>query len=1604
VGCRYTVRPEPTLIGRLDVNFTPAQRTHFLPCNSCQSGVIRFVPPTPNAPEQGDDTNNQQHVTGSDFIADFVANVTGRVTLEGTTSGVGNLPMTLTRIPPFAEGDSDRNTTTSSTTGTFTFPQVALGGHYRLSVNNSSSTNYEFTYSPPLGTPVPGNSVEIHEVDQNEAGRDFVARLVLATPAIANLSPPNIIAGGPSFPLIVTGSGFAQNVTRLRWNDQPRATTVNSPTQLTATILEQDIALGGSAVITIVNQSGSDTQTSQPFPVTINYPTPSISSLNPSSAIVGGGPLTLTIIGSGFFPTSQVFIRGQQRAANFDAATRNLSVNLTPGDLSSPGAIEVKVLNPTPGGGESNARDFQVTGFSISGVVRFSYGATPKLVPGVNVSLSGGSNPTNVTTPNGGSYSFTGLGNGPFVVTPSKTGDVNGISGADASMVARAFAELITLNNLQEIAADANGSGSIGALDASLIAKFAAEIPDPTSVVGQWKFNPANLSYPNLNSDLTGQDFEAILVGDVNGSWTPSNNLGPRLPAIEPLFSGSAASLFKLSFDSAPKTLASHQMVSASAQTINVSLPQLTAAPSSSLTVPITVGDLTGRGVIAYDFTLTFDQNVLQLQDPAFDHTGTLSSAMTIVANTATPGRLRLVAFGINNLTGAGVLLNLKFNVIGAAGSSSPLTLQVFNFNEGDPQANRTNGAVTVIGPPIVTTSAATNVTTTTATLNGSVNPNSGATTAFFEWGTSGDLSNAQTTPSQSIAAGAAAQPISSSLTGLSPGVTYYFRAVATNNAGVTRGSILSFTTQVACPTVTGLNPTSGTVGANVTITGANFTGITGVKFNNNVTATPVNLTDTSFTVAVPAGATSGPITISKAGCPDTQTASFTVLPSLTLSFSVSTLNVLAGESQNVALRLSAAQGSDIVVSLNSANAAVASVPATVTIPAGMTEAQVSVTGVALGGPVMITATLPAAFGGATANLSVRVVNIAARVGAAVGVAGGTASAPIQLISPGNVNAIGFSIQFDPTVLTNAQAMAGPEASNAQLQINDSQLAQGRLGLILALSAGQQFAAGARHIVTVNFNIAANASVTSTPITFVNQPTPMEVSDSNANLFPAAFIAGNVSITQGVEADVSPRPGGNGSVTITDWAQVGRFVGGLDTINSGGEFQRADCAPRLANDGVTLVLGDGLLSVRDWVQAGRYAAGLDPPTGVGGPTSPASTSPFSFSLSSFDGRRREDSAGIAGSRVLRLTRDSQTVSRTHSIAVELHAAGDESALSFSLAFDATRWRLVSMAAGEDAEAARFIFNTKDAASGRIGVVMALSPGESLAAGRRQLVTLNFASLSPDGAQFDLVGFADEPVAREITDAKANPLPVSFALNDDSPLTVVSAANFDLTLVASQSLATAFGRDLAGDTLTAETQPLPTTLGGASVIIRDSLGVEHLAPILFVSPTQINFQIPAEVALGLAMVTVTDGNHRRASAVVRIERSAPALFATDASGQGLAAGVVMRVRSDGSANFYPLTLFDPSSRTFIAAPIEPARDASEQVFLLLFGTGVRGGEAKSAIIGGIPVEISYAGAQGSFAGLDQINIPLKRETIGQGELDVVLIVDGKKTNAVRVHVK
>jgi uncharacterized protein (TIGR03437 family) len=78
-----------------------------------------------------------------------------------------------------------------------------------------------------------------------------------------------------------------------------------------------------------------------------------------------------------------------------------------------------------------------------------------------------------------------------------------------------------------------------------------------------------------------------------------------------------------------------------------------------------------------------------------------------------------------------------------------------------------------------------------------------------------------------------------------------------------------------------------------------------------------------------------------------------------------------------------------------------------------------------------------------------------------------------------------------------------------------------------------------------------------------------------------------------------------------------------------------------------------------------------------------------------------------------------------------------------------------------------------------------------------------------------------------------------------------------------------------------------------------------------------------------------------------------------------------------------------------------------VVLLLFGTGIRGYSALSAVsanIGGLDAPVLGAGAQGQFAGLDQVHVRLPRLLAGRGEVDIVLTVDGRTANTVKVNIK
>src|SRR5262249_42918284 len=236
------------------------------------------------------------------------------------------------------------------------------------------------------------------------------------------------------------------------------------------------------------------------------------------------------------------------------------------------------------------------------------------------------------------------------------------------------------------------------------------------------------------------------------------------------------------------------------------------------------------------------------------------------------------------------------------------------------------------------------------------------------------------------------------------------------------------------------------------------------------------------------------------------------------------------------------------------------------------------------------------------------------------------------------------------------------------------------------------------------------------------------------------------------------------------------------------------------------------------------------------------------------------------------------------------------------------------------------------------------------------------------------------------------------------LTAGSAASYVGT-IAPGSIATVFGQELASRTETAQTLPLPKLLGGAQVnVIVIGYG-GFGAPLFFVSPGQINFQVPENLPLGTTLIDVYNGNEFFSRGVLKVEKIAPSLFTADATGQGFPAAVAVRIKPEGRQIYQPVTRFDTAQNKIVAVPIDLSGD--DQVFLLLFGTGILGRSALAAVsaqIGGAGAEVLYAGAQGDLVGLDQVNLRLPRSLAGRGEVDVTLTVDGKVANTVKVVVK
>jgi uncharacterized protein (TIGR03437 family) len=739
------------------------------------------------------------------------------------------------------------------------------------------------------------------------------------------------------------------------------------------------------------------------------------------------------------------------------------------------------------------------------------------------------------------------------------------------------------------------------------------------------------------------------------------------------------------------------------------------------------------------------------------------------------------------------------------------------------------------------------------------------------------------------------------------------------------------------------------------------------------------------------------------------------------------------------------------------------------------------------------------------------------RVVSTEAIAGQSVNVSVEMDSQGNENAVGFSLNFDSAIFSNASVSLGSGASGASLNSNASQAGSGRIGIALAFPSGQAFTAGARQLAIISLAVAANAPIGPTNIGFGDQPITREVSDVSANALTATYTAGVITVVQpnptpiaislnpsaasaggiGLTLGVSGLNFVNGAIvrwngsprntTFVSGSQLTALISSGDLANSGAAsvtvlnpapgggisnslmFSITNPVPALSNISPTSALaGSGNLMIT--VNGSGFSAssrvrfnGADLPTSFVSGTQLTATIPASSlaaagtaSITVFNPAPGGGTSGAAP-----FTINNPVPSVTTLSPASATAGGAAFTLMVNganfVSGSTVRWnggnRVTTFIGANQLSAA--ITAADVASAGAAGVTVA-NPAPGGGASNAVNFTVvqpnpvpGIASLRPSfaivgGPAFTLTvngsNFTSTAVVRwndsdrpttfvnanqlraAITAADiANPGTANVRVFNPAPgggltgtlplivaaqVTSVSAASFLGAELAADSIIAGFGVNLATRVEVATTVPLPTDLAGSRVSVKDSLGMERLSPQFFVAPGQINYHLPPGTAEGEAVVLVTSGDNKISVGGIQVTRVAPGVFTANANGLGVAAAIIVRVKPDNSQTTESVARFDSATNRFVSVPIDMGPE-TDQVFLVIFGTGFRSRSslsAASAQVGGLNSEVLYAGPAPGFVGLDQSNIRLSRSLIGRGEVDVVLTVDGKVANTVRLNIR
>ncbi|MGD0619505.1 MAG: FG-GAP-like repeat-containing protein [Bryobacteraceae bacterium] len=231
------------------------------------------------------------------------------------------------------------------------------------------------------------------------------------------------------------------------------------------------------------------------------------------------------------------------------------------------------------------------------------------------------------------------------------------------------------------------------------------------------------------------------------------------------------------------------------------------------------------------------------------------------------------------------------------------------------------------------------------------------------------------------------------------------------------------------------------------------------------------------------------------------------------------------------------------------------------------------------------------------------------------------------------------------------------------------------------------------------------------------------------------------------------------------------------------------------------------------------------------------------------------------------------------------------------------------------------------------------------------------------------------------------------------LRVVSAAA-GVAALAPGELASAYGLGLATGQPVSEAPPGSISVGGTTVTVKDSSGASTMAPLFYVSPSQVNYQIPGTVALGAATVTVTAENGTSVYSPTTLTLLAPAVFAMNST--NLVAATAVCVSSGGTdTNEYPYQVVNGA---IVAKALNLSGCA--KTVLQIYATGMDQATASgvTAAIGGTAATVESAGPEGSWPGLDQIDVDIPASLAGRGRVPLTLSAGGMTSNTAYVNIQ